>query len=525
MRPNICCVLTVLAFTVADSSSEAQPVPFNYTKIADTTHDPRFTEFHEAGVVAWGSSIAFIASGPGSSKGVYCYSVQSPAEVVANTTTPVPGGSGSFTDFTDITGCFPLAFRGRDSAGKWGIYGSIIGLLLVVADENTEIPNGTGTFTSLESLSMSPGPINTPDFITFTGSGVDDQSGIYLSAPSFVSLVADTNTPVPGDARSFDAFFGSSVRGRTVVFGGGVSSMRGIYVYDDIAKSFSIVATTDDTIPGSTGKFTVLQSPDFYGGGVVFHGLEAPLGATLQEGIYLHHGGSLSVIADLNTPVPGGVGNFRGFLQPSADGNLLAFYGESTSSWGIYAKMDGSLTKVVAPGDLINGHRIIRVSAPGKSAVDGNSVGFIAEFEGGQGVFVAEAQTCPTSIALANHAERLKIQRKLYQLRDEVLDRSESGRYFTWLFYRHAKEIRSIMQQDAGLRARTGNLLAVLAPKIAVVAEGGVADLSNSQLREIESLMNAFMARGSFELRLSLWWLRYGIPYRTYLKRIGFQVR
>ena len=73
-------------------------------------------------------------------------------------------------------------------------------------------------------------------------------------------------------------------------------------------------------IPGGTGNFTSLHSPTFSaipahpsvgGGDVVFFGR----GSAGQQGVYAMHGSGPPIkLADLNTAIPDGTGNFTAFF-------------------------------------------------------------------------------------------------------------------------------------------------------------------------------------------------------------------
>jgi hypothetical protein len=69
---------------------------------------------------------------------------------IADTSTPIPNGTGAFTSFLVVTPSVSgstVAFYGAGSGNQRGIYSSPIGggTLTVVADVTTAIPNGTAT--------------------------------------------------------------------------------------------------------------------------------------------------------------------------------------------------------------------------------------------------------------------------------------------------------------------------------------------------------------------------------------------
>ena len=69
---------------------------------------------------------------------------------MADVNTAIPAGRGNFTNFSSVVSLSGanMAFRGVGS-GEDGIYFSSGGSLKRVADLTTSIPGGTGTFTGL----------------------------------------------------------------------------------------------------------------------------------------------------------------------------------------------------------------------------------------------------------------------------------------------------------------------------------------------------------------------------------------
>jgi hypothetical protein len=85
------------------------------------------------------------------------------------------------------------------------------------------------------------------------------------------------------------------------------------------------------------------------GGYVVY---EANTSSSLR-GIYLADPNNVvSTVADTNTPVPGGTGNFTGFnvLFPSDDGPDVAFGGFGASTGGVYTRINGILKALAVNG-------------------------------------------------------------------------------------------------------------------------------------------------------------------------------
>jgi hypothetical protein len=121
------------------------------------------------------------------------------------------------------------------------------------------------------------------------------------------------------------------------------------------------VAGTNSGIPGGSGNYTNLPSAaSLSGSNVAFFGA----GAGGQQGIYARSSGVLARVADTNTAIPGGSGNFITFSPPSPitppnpiiSGDNVAFFGSgSGNQQGVYAKISGSLTKVADTNTAIPG--------------------------------------------------------------------------------------------------------------------------------------------------------------------------
>ena len=297
---------------------------------------------------------------------------------VADTSTPIPDGTGTFThlDFRQpLLSGSNVAFL-ASGPGQYGIYLFERGVLRRVADLNTPIPGGSGTFTSFGPPALSGSSV------AFRGGG-DGQEGIYLFNGTVLNRVADLNTPIPDGSRNFDFdFFGPpALSGGIVAFSGGsVNGQEGIYLFNGTA--LSRVADLNTRIPGGTGTFTAgtftLGAPPLLSGGnVAFLGT----GSSGQQGIYLYEGGVLVRVADGNTPIPGANVNFVAFLSPALSGGNVAFLGTDLSRGhlGIYLSQSGVLRRVADVNTPIPGgsgnFRVTDLSYP---ALSGGNVAFLA---------------------------------------------------------------------------------------------------------------------------------------------------
>lgn len=76
---------------------------------------------------------------------------------------------------------------------------------------------------------------------------------------------------------------------------------------------FTKLVDTHTSIPNGKGYFISFEAPYLYHGKIVFRGY----GANKQAGVYTNINGDLSVVADKNTAIPQGKGNFIRFAEPS----------------------------------------------------------------------------------------------------------------------------------------------------------------------------------------------------------------
>jgi hypothetical protein len=112
--------------------------------------------------------------------------------------------------------------------------------------------------------------------------------------------------------------------------------------------------------PGLTGF-----SPSIDNGAIAF--------LVQGDGIYLATlEGSITPVALVGTPIPGGTGNFTGFDpdSPSHRDGIVAFRGFGPSGQeGIYVSIGGSLTKVINLSDSLDGKTLTHLFLDTKLSV------------------------------------------------------------------------------------------------------------------------------------------------------------
>ncbi|MBX9582836.1 MAG: hypothetical protein K2X87_21220 [Gemmataceae bacterium] len=397
--------LTTLALALAAGTTPAGPIRIEtvadtHTSVPGGTGDFRFFTFPVIG-----PQVVFYGTGRMSTdRGIYAGGPGS-LGVLYNTATPIPGGTGTFTGLTvpAIAGG-RVAFLGSGAGGQQGVYTDIGGSLVRVADLSTPQPGGAGPFTR---FGAGEGPADTDGVdVVFGAAGAGGLAGLYrTTAGGGLAVVADTNTPQPGGGGAFQGVSGAAIDGPDVAFFGSreVAPMTfrdGIYV--ESGGLLTVVADSDTPVPGGTGNFFAFGGPSVADGVVTFVGMDGRGGPL---GIYTWEAGALSVLADTNTPVPGGVGTFSGFgFEVSVDGRNVAFFGvDSAGTGGIYADLGGGLFEVLDTNTRIDGRRIVGASLGlSTDQLSGNRIAFYALLEDGTfGVYTATAVPEPSGLAAA----------------------------------------------------------------------------------------------------------------------------
>lgn len=325
-----------------------------------------------------------------------------PIAVATSGTTAIPGGTGTFTGF----GAHPaisagkLASYGAGAGGQQGIYLMPQGPPNKLVDLNTAIPGGTGNFTGFGVNGIPGDPCISGDNVAFFGVGSGGQQGLYRATPSGPPIkVADLNTAIPGGTGNFTGFSNGAhppnpcISGDTLAFyGTGSGGQQG--VYRAIPQGPPIkVADLNTAIPGGTGNFTgfgnglIPPDPIISGDTVAFLGV----GSGGQQGVYAMPQGPPNKVADLNTAIPSGSGNFTSFsslaLDP-ANATNIAIIGSGATSSGIYVSAGGGALKR-AVDTTMNLPGSTATFASFKSvSIDPTDIAFQATGSGGQeGIF------------------------------------------------------------------------------------------------------------------------------------------
>ena len=192
--------------------------------VADTTMTmPGFTERFGFPAIAGsgpsisGRNVVFTSRLPGPGEKIWLWK-NGEFQLIADNTTPVPFGDGTFRTFKGGRGASPsvsgenVAFRGTWPADApviegQGIYAYINGEIRMIADTNTVVPGRTEKFVDFGSgtLEGAASPSISGENVAFGGQWIEqsrnfegsNRSGIYASINDKLILIAGLGVPPP----------------------------------------------------------------------------------------------------------------------------------------------------------------------------------------------------------------------------------------------------------------------------------------------------------------------------------------
>jgi len=231
--------------------------------------------------------------------------------------------------------------------------------------------------------------------IAFRGYSDDNfnNSSIYTNATGPFTTVVTRNTPVPGfptytfTSSCCDLTFNDDLIGIEIRISDGVNDEK-ILLLSTTSGTLTPIANTINTLSPSSGLvFDGLDVPVPDGANYVFQGGDP----NDLNGVYTNLGGSLRVVADENTTVPGRVDTFTGFDGDaySLEGSRILFEGSFASGRGAYLEDNGTLLKILATGDTFDGKLVSGVDLAMEPAISGNKVAVDVSFDDGSaGIYV-----------------------------------------------------------------------------------------------------------------------------------------
>lgn len=235
-----------------------------------------------------GNEVAFVGNGLSGQQGIYKVAAISPPQIgsplrIVDQATAIPEGNGNFTEFPSapVSSGSELFFIGNGDGGQQGLYKvpaispAQVGSPLRIADTSTPIPGGTGNFVAFGSDQAHPvDPAASGDRVAFVGSGSAGQQGIYtvgvLASPESGPVrLADTSTAIPQGRGTFASFGAVSISDTDLAFlGHGKEGQTGIY--DLSGGELVKVVAVGDKIGGKTIKDLNFSRAGLFGDPITF---------------------------------------------------------------------------------------------------------------------------------------------------------------------------------------------------------------------------------------------------------------
>jgi hypothetical protein len=311
---------------------------------------------------------------------------------IADTDTPVPGGNGGTFDGLNLSmpavNDHRVAFRG-EGGGEEGFFvgdGTILSPMAVVGDP---LSSG-GTISEIfEDFAYSE---DVSDIIATPSNG---PRSIFSIDDNGSNKIVEFGQPAPGGGVFSTIFFVArqeeNLAFQASIFTSPPTVTSG--VYSRIGGVNELVANTETVIPDSDPiKFAggSFSDPDISGQNVAFRGGR---GGEVS-GVYARIDGTLTKVADTNDTQPGGIDPFTTFSTPVISGQQVAFRGLADDV-GIFVGDGGPLTVIAKAGDPTPGGSTFTTFGQNVST-DGEEVAFSGSGSGFLGLFISDSSgICP----------------------------------------------------------------------------------------------------------------------------------
>ncbi len=225
-----------------------------------------------------------------------------------------------------------------------------------VADMNTIMPGSGSTASEFWVPSISAGKV---------AFNITDSDPLYRGTYTFdthdssMEIVADTaNTLWPGTSYTVFPHMSASISNGRVGFTGTswlIGDKQGSLAKIDDA--LVVLAGKNMSLPGG-GQLNSGSMPYINDDSATNLGWSAVFGArdnNEKPGLYKYADGNISLVANRNTPVPGGTENFVFFRETFISDGKVVFVGDEavTRQLGIYSYENGTIDELVAPDELL----------------------------------------------------------------------------------------------------------------------------------------------------------------------------
>ncbi len=347
---------------------------------------------------------------------------------LADMDTPAPGGAGTMTgllfDSSPVLRGGIVAFLARDqlqSPYNQGIFSVPVtgGPISRVANYNSADPSG-GAFRLFDTAARPYGGFTIDGRVGFGANNASNVTGVYSALPdgSGAVWVADSLHPVrPKSLFPVYQFFNPWVDGGQVAFYGQTvidnsTGFNAIYTspvtgptgtLEDGSPNYAEVVTSDDPLPGDSNPnfHTRLDIPSIQmqGGTIAFIADDANADPAYR-GIFTvpAGGGPITKIVASDASLPGlgpltASGSFNGFAM---NGGRILFRAQDLTpgapgNHGLYLWENGTTTRIIGTGDMLDGRKVDVVFDVGTHALDGDRFAFLVGLAGyGLALYVAQ---------------------------------------------------------------------------------------------------------------------------------------
>jgi hypothetical protein len=334
---------------------------------------------------------------------------------ILDTSTVVPDQATTFTSFANgppVLDGVDVAFIGEFSGGH-GWYKNVGDSLMKVADTSTVVP-GDPSSHNFDILSAGDISISNGE-VAFASGRISGGlfRGIYADVGGPLHAVADGNSTMPGSAQKFQILLFPSIDNGSVSFTGKSSgTQRGVYT--DLGGMLRAVES--NSVSRDFGHTAMDSGNIAFNNSLQNSGIKAEIGGVVStisatgyypaisgtniafvddsfHAIDVDFGGGVVTLIDTSTSVPEGSGMFQSLSDVSIDGTAITFLGsDAADTIGLYTTLGGTLQKIIAEGDTLDGRTVLQVFAS-REALSGQNVAFAANFEdGSQVIYLATYQ-------------------------------------------------------------------------------------------------------------------------------------
>ena len=109
------------------------------------------------------------------------------------------------------------------------------------------------------------------------------------------------------------------------------------------------------------------------------------------------------------------------------------------------------------------------------------------------------------------------------QYRDTVLRKTPTGRAYVKLFYRHALEVTAILVKNPSLAADAKTMLNRMLPEMEVAIQGKAINISQAQIDNMISALNAIDSEASPDLKRSIQKIKRDLRQTRVLGKLGIK--